>query len=120
MAKRRSSEMIIESILQACSDGASKTKIIYQSNLNSTTVNPYLDLLIDNELIEADQTIGVGYKTTRKGYEFMMSLKLHNDAILKLDSLLAYSFMAFSLAYLWIFNDLLNLPCDMFFNNPPF
>lgn len=114
MAKRRSSEMIIESILQACADGASKTKIIYQSNLNSATVNPYLNLLIDSDLIEADhQTIGIGYKTTKKGYEFMMSLKQHNDAILKLDSLLAYAFVVFCLANLWIFDNLLNLPCDI-------
>jgi len=85
--------MIIESILQACADGASKTNIIYQSNLNSTTVNPYIHLLIDNDLIEVDQTIRAVYKTTKKGYEFMMTLKRHHDEVLRLASLLAHAFV---------------------------
>ena len=116
MGRKRSSGMIMESILQVCANGSSKTRIIYQSNLNSTTVNPYLSKLIDNGLIEADHTMEGIYKTTKKGYEFMMSLKQHNDAILKLDSLLAYAFVAFSLANLWSINNLLNLPCNLFFN----
>ena len=89
MGKKRSNEMIIESILQACTNGTNKTKMIYQSNLNSCTITPYINLLMYNDLIEVDQTMQVTYKTTKKGYEFMRSLKRHNDEILKLTLSLA-------------------------------
>jgi len=32
--------------MKICMNGASKTKIVYQANLNFKMVNPYLDLLI--------------------------------------------------------------------------
>jgi len=43
--------MIISQILDICIDGASKTKIVYQANLNFRIINPYLDLLTKNGLI---------------------------------------------------------------------
>ena len=45
MAKR-SKHTIISQILGICRDGASKTRIVYQANLNFRTVNPYIELLI--------------------------------------------------------------------------
>jgi predicted transcriptional regulator len=92
MNRRRSGGMIVERILEVCTRGASKTKIIYQSNLNSTTVKHYLDLLVDSDIIEVyevDQPERPVYKTTDAGFKFMKSLKEHNDEILRLSSLLA-------------------------------
>jgi len=45
---KRSRHEIISQILDVCRNGASKTRIVYQVNLNFRTVNPYIDLLIKN------------------------------------------------------------------------
>ncbi len=50
--------------------GASKTRVVYQANLNFLTVNPYLNNLIKNECIEAvHEGSRVVYKTTPKGMD---------------------------------------------------
>jgi predicted transcriptional regulator len=84
--------MIMECILEVCVDGASKTKIVYKSNMNSQTVNPYIDSLVDNCLLEFVQGKHAIYKTTTKGIDFMRSLKQHNDELLKLSSLIAHAY----------------------------
>jgi predicted transcriptional regulator len=91
MNRKRSGGMIVERVLEVCASGASKTKIIYKSNLNSTTVKHYLGMLVDSDLIEVDQPERPVYKTTKAGFEFMKSLKGHNDEILRLSSLLAHA-----------------------------
>lgn len=75
MNRRRSSDVIISQILEVCIEGATKTKIVYQSNLNFTTVNPYLDLLIKQGLIEVQQGQRIIYRTTDRGIEIMRSFK---------------------------------------------
>ncbi len=75
MNRRRSSDVIISEILEICVLGASKTKVVYQSNLNFTTINPYLDFLIERGLIEPKSGPHVVYKTTAKGIEIMRSFK---------------------------------------------
>ena len=118
MNRKRSGGMIVERVLEVCAHGASKTRIIYQSNLNSTTVKHYLDLLIDSDLIEVDevdQPERPVYKTTKAGFEFMKSLKEHNDEILRLTSLLAHACVFFWLASLWIANYLPDLSNNAFF-----
>ncbi len=112
MNRKRSGGMIVERILEVCAHGASKTRVIYQSNLNSTTVKHYLDLLVDSDLIEVDEVNQPGrpvFKTTNAGFEFMKSLKEHNDEILRLSSLLAHACVSFWLASLWIANYLPDL-----------
>ena len=42
---KRSRDIIISKILDTCTKGANKTKIVYQANLNFRTVNPYSELL---------------------------------------------------------------------------
>jgi len=64
---KRNKNMIISEILNICLDGASKTKIVYQANLNFRTVNPYLKLLIKNELILTKNGPRLLYETTNKG-----------------------------------------------------
>ncbi len=68
--KKRSDDLIIAQILGICESGARKTRIVYQANLNSTTVNRYLECLIETGMIE-QSTCGASYmfKTTVKGIE---------------------------------------------------
>ena len=63
---KRSRNEIISQILEICKKGASKTKIVYQANLNFSTVNPYLDLLIKNDLIQINEGHAKLYGTTPK------------------------------------------------------
>lgn len=66
--KRRSEDLIISRILDICEDGAGKTKIVYQANLNSMRVNYYLKNLISKGLIsKIPQGSRAFYKTTVKG-----------------------------------------------------
>lgn len=84
MNKKRSMDMIISQILEVCIGGASKTRIVYQSNLNFTTVNPYIEILLKCGLIEAVQGNRVLYKTTEEGIEMMKSFKHYQGEISKL------------------------------------
>ncbi len=72
MPKRRSPNLIATQILEICISGASKTRVVYQANLNSSIGRQYLENMVKNGLLEAipdgARTI---YKTTPKG----MSLK---------------------------------------------
>lgn len=84
MLGKRSGDMIISQILEVCIGGASKTRIVYQANLNFRTVNPYIDLLIKRGLIETALGTRVMYKTTDEGIELMKSFKHHQEEISKL------------------------------------
>ena len=86
MNQKRSSDVIMNRILEVCSTGARKTKIIYQCNLNSTTIMPYLVLLMDNNLIETNDEGPKLYKTTPTGIQLMKGLKQHYEAISMLRS----------------------------------
>lgn len=72
---KRSKDMIISQILDICMEGASKTKIVYQANLNFRTVNPYIELLSKNGLIEIVQGQTVYYKTTQKGIKILKEFR---------------------------------------------
>ena len=69
---RRDKLEIISTILNVCIDGANKTKIVYQANLNFKSVSSYLDALIKNGLIDVNETSpGTIYKTTEKGLKLI-------------------------------------------------
>lgn len=69
--KRRSNIIIAMNILNICINGASKTKIVYQANLNFSTVCPYLENLKNKGLIEEFlKDSRVMYRTTPKGLEW--------------------------------------------------
>jgi predicted transcriptional regulator len=72
---KRGKGEIITCILGICTDGANKTKIVYQANLNFKTVNPYLELLSKNGLIEARRGSGIVYETTDKGIEVLENFR---------------------------------------------
>jgi len=57
MIMRRGKTEIMADILKTCrEDGAGKTRIVYQANLNFRTVQPYLDLLEKRGLLEIRKT----------------------------------------------------------------
>jgi predicted transcriptional regulator len=78
---KRSRHVIISQILDICKNGANKTKIVYQANLNFRTVNPYLDLLIKNELIKVNSGQKVYYETTERGVHLLDNFRQINSQI---------------------------------------
>ncbi|MDQ1313712.1 winged helix-turn-helix domain-containing protein [Methanothrix sp.] len=79
---KRSREEISSQILKICLDGANKTKIVYQANLNFRTANSYLDILIKNQhLIETIQGEQILYKTTTKGENLLECINKINDTL---------------------------------------
>ncbi len=72
---KRSRHTIVSQILDICSSGASKTRIVYQVNLNFRTVNPYIELLTKKGLIESKNGRTILYKTTDRGLKLQENLK---------------------------------------------
>ena len=78
---KRSKHVIISEILDICKDGANKTRIVYQANLNFKTVDPYIDLLVKNDLLEVKQEKNVLYETTHKGKRMLDDFKQINSQL---------------------------------------
>ncbi|NPV63648.1 MAG: DNA-binding protein [Methanotrichaceae archaeon] len=78
---KRSREEIAEQILEICREPASKTRIVYQANLNFNTVMPHLDMLIMAGLLEILDAQIVTYKTTEKGIKALEHIKAFRDLI---------------------------------------
>lgn len=78
---KRSRHEIIAKVLDICTDGAIKTEIVYQANLNFRMVNTYIDLLNKKGLIEVSQRRSTIYETTPKGIDLMQSLKQLNSEL---------------------------------------
>jgi len=73
---KRSRDIIISKILDICTDGANKTKIVYQANLNFRTINPYLEILTKNGMINAQKERNlVVYETTTRGLALLDNYK---------------------------------------------
>ena len=71
---KRNREEIISQILNVCRNGAIKTRVVYQANLNFKTVEPYLDLLVKNNLLEVQHGEKKKYETTEKGETLLEAL----------------------------------------------
>jgi predicted transcriptional regulator len=78
---KRNRNEIISEILNICIKGSSKTRVVYQANLNFRTVDPYLQLLIKNELIKVQQGRRVIYETTEKGICLMNTINQVNNTL---------------------------------------
>jgi predicted transcriptional regulator len=76
---KRNREEIISQILHVCKDGAIKTRVVYQTNLNFKTVEPYLDLLIRNNLLEVQNGEKKMYETTQKGENLLHAINQVNE-----------------------------------------
>ena len=81
---KRSKHVIVSKILDICKNGACKTKIVYQANLNFRTVDPYIDLLIKNNLLEVKQGKNVLYETTDRGIRLLDDFKQINSQLSEL------------------------------------
>jgi predicted transcriptional regulator len=81
---KRSKHVIISEILDICKDGANKTRVVYQANLNFRTVDPYIDLLVKNNLLEVKQERNVLYETTDKGKKMLDDFKQINSQLSEL------------------------------------
>jgi predicted transcriptional regulator len=79
---KRSKHEILSKILKICLNGASKTRIVYQANLNFRTVNPYLQMLIQNNLLEADVGERTVYRTTKQGESLEETISHVNQCLL--------------------------------------
>ncbi len=73
MVQKRCREEIISQILEICCLSARKTAIVYKANLNFRVVNPYIEMLSRNGLIEVDEG---SYKITSRGMGTLRSMKL--------------------------------------------
>jgi predicted transcriptional regulator len=71
---KRSRGEIVAQILDVCKAGANKTRIVYQANLNFRTVDPYLETLIKNDLIEVRPGKNTSYETTQKGSNLLETI----------------------------------------------
>ncbi|HKG30064.1 MAG TPA: winged helix-turn-helix domain-containing protein [Nitrososphaeraceae archaeon] len=78
--KYRSRTDITVLILEAANGGATKTKIMYKSFLSYAQLKEYLTMLLENELLEYEETRAT-FRTTEKGLHL---LQLYN----KIDSLI--------------------------------
>ena len=73
---KRSRDIIMSNILKICIDGACKTKIVYQANLNFRTVRPYIELLTTKGMINAKtDSKFVVYETTARGLKLLDNFK---------------------------------------------
>ena len=76
---RRNKLEILGSVLNICkADGSSKTRIVYQVNLNFKNAGLYLDWLIKRGYLVKEERI---YKTTPKGQELSENLNYVNSII---------------------------------------
>lgn len=75
MSSKRNLNVVTAQILEICTEGAGKTRVVYQANLNSTTGTQYLNDLTQRGYIEAiPEGSRYIYKTTPKGMELREKL----------------------------------------------
>jgi predicted transcriptional regulator len=68
--KYRSRTDIAALILEAAKDGAAKTKIMYKAFLSYAQLKEYLDMLLENRLIEYNEKEQI-FRITEKGLRFL-------------------------------------------------
>jgi predicted transcriptional regulator len=71
---RRSRQLIIAEILTICKNGANKTRIVYQANLNFKTVDGYLSFIIKQGWV---RKVAIKYQITPAG---LLALDRLNEA----------------------------------------
>jgi predicted transcriptional regulator len=73
---RRDKLKIILDILDICTDGANKTKIVYQANLNFKMANIYLEIMTNEGLLShQDENGGKLYLTTGRGKDLLSDVR---------------------------------------------
>jgi predicted transcriptional regulator len=70
LGKHRDCTEIAAHILQAAKGGATRTRILHEARLSTNNLAKYMDLLIDNDLLQVEP-IHRRYSPTGKGDEFL-------------------------------------------------
>jgi predicted transcriptional regulator len=70
--QRRCKFDIIVAILDVVSSGATKTKIVYEANLNFNLATKYLDLLQEKKFVRINSNV---YEITKEGKTFLKKAK---------------------------------------------
>lgn len=78
--KYRSRTEIVGRILKVVSQGATKTKIMYDAYLSYTQLTEYLKFLTENKMIKRSDA-GEIYKLTEKGQKFYQKCKEIDEMI---------------------------------------
>jgi len=82
--KRRSELQIIEDILNLSRNGAKKTEILYQSNMNFSQLKNYLSVLLKNDILKENIITNNNgkfnkiYTTTKKGNNLLEDINKIN------------------------------------------
>jgi len=84
---KRSREAIITEMLEICSEGATKTKIVYRANLNFNTVVPYLNLLMKKGLVVCHEEDSAIYRISPNGVKLLKDLKSIRDELSENDEM---------------------------------
>jgi len=85
MSERRSKDLIFTRILEVCSEGACKTRIVYASNTNFGNAKSYLAALTKKGLIVKSAGKPILYKTTEKGLGTLRGLRSIQDLLSDLE-----------------------------------
>lgn len=76
--KRRDREEIMYEILSAAIEPVTRTRLIYASFLSNTELRQYIELLLENSMLEVDPINKTRFKVTEEGRKF---LKLYSEMI---------------------------------------
>lgn len=79
--RRRDRTEVIADILTEALHGASKTRLVYRSNLNFRLLTHYITFLVNRGLIEKEEMPEGCYRTTDKGAEFLIDFRKVSDLV---------------------------------------
>jgi predicted transcriptional regulator len=68
--KNRSRAEIVSAILEVARSGVLRTHLLFRTYMSSEQLREYLDMLLENDMLECDQTRHL-YFTTERGIEFL-------------------------------------------------
>ena len=75
MSKKRTSDELCAEILRVATNGAKKSHLVYQTNLNFSIIEKYLNVLVNSKLITGPSSSRGIFKITDKGLKCLELLK---------------------------------------------
>ncbi|TRM73419.1 hypothetical protein DJ528_11755, partial [Sulfolobus sp. B5] len=82
LKKKRNSLEITITMLEACTDGINKTKLMYKVNLSTRPFNKYLNQLVKSGYIKREGNL---YKLTEKGMKYLQRAREYLELAKKLE-----------------------------------
>ena len=74
-SKKRNEYEILACMLKVARKGATRTRIMYYSNLSFTLLTRHLNTLVEKELVRIFGKDGRLYRTTEKGMRYLSTLE---------------------------------------------